>query len=164
MKYKILKDEFISVFGKTLYRVVKIDTGEKGGFVEFGKNLSQSGDAWVSGNARVFGNAKVFGNAEVFGDARVFGNAGVSGDACVSGNAEVSGDARVEKTTDSLIVGPIGSRDSFVTICKDQNLIMAGCFCGTKKEFLKSVEDTHGDNEHGKNYRRLIDYVFGETQ
>lgn len=128
MKYKILKDEFVDRYKKRLYRIVKIDTGEKGGFVESENNLSQSGNAWVSGDAWVSGNAKI------------------------------------EKTTDYILYGPLGSRESFITVCKEQNLIMTGCFCGTKEEFLESVTKTHGDNEHGINYRRFIDFVFnGKT-
>jgi len=83
-KFK-LTEEKINYLGITLYRIKaianfsNISKGEKGGFVEKEKNLSENG------NARVFGDAEVYGNARVFGDAKV------------SGNAEVYGDARVFK-------------------------------------------------------------------
>jgi len=84
----------------------------------------------------------------------------VSGDAWVSGNAQVSGNAKIQKTTDYILYGPIGSRDSIITICKKQNKIMTGCFCGSKDEFLIAVQKTHGDNKHAQNYKKLIDFIF----
>ena len=46
-----------------------IVAGDVGGWIEYEKNLSHSGDAWVSGDAQVFGDARVYGNARGFGDA-----------------------------------------------------------------------------------------------
>ena len=57
----------------------------------------------------------------------------------------------------------IGSRDSQIIIywnCYGNSLINCGCFSGTIYDFLKSVENTHGDNEYGVRYRGLIDSVF----
>ena len=70
-KKYILTDETITYFGKTLYRIAKIETKEKGGFVEKEENLSQYGDAWVSGNAWVYGDAWVYGNAWVYGGKHI---------------------------------------------------------------------------------------------
>ena len=105
-KYK-LTNETVKYLEKTLYRIEALKTfgiitkGQKGGFIEAEKNLSQFGDAWVSGDAWVFGNACVSGDAWVSGNARVSGDGRVSADARVSGNARVfsaawvSGDGRV---------------------------------------------------------------------
>ena len=74
MKYK-LTDETIDVNGRILRRIecvesfIDVKAGDKGGFIESEKNLSQDGNAWVSGDA------KVYGSAWVSGDARVYGNA-----------------------------------------------------------------------------------------
>ena len=93
-KYK-LTDETINVNGKTLYRIKSlkdfgnVKKGDKGGFVEKEKNLSQSGDCWVYDNAKVYNNAKVFDYADIYGNAEIFGNAIVSGNARVYGNAKV---------------------------------------------------------------------------
>ena len=82
MKYEIIKTDTVKSWDdKTLYRIKRIETDEKGGYIEHEGNLSQDGDAWVSDNARVFGNALVYGNARVFGDALVYGNARVYGKA-----------------------------------------------------------------------------------
>ena len=105
-KYELTKEKKETILG-TLFRIKALvdfrfcKKGELGGFIASEKNLSQTGNAWVSGNALVYGNAWVSGNALVYGDARVYGNAWVSGnarvygDALVYGNAWVSGNALV---------------------------------------------------------------------
>lgn len=154
-KYK-LTDEIKVVFGRTLHRIQAIvsfsdvEEGELGGFVEKEANLSQDGDAWVSGDARVNGNAHVYGNAQVYGDARV------------SGNARVCGDAWVKNCTDILLVTPIGSENGTLTVTRSQNgelSITRGCFHGDLDEFTRAVEETHGDNEYGKQYQLIIELV-----
>ena len=60
-KYKILRDQFVEILGKKLYRIQAIKnfkgvkSGDIGGCIEKESNLSQSDDAWVYGNARVYG-------------------------------------------------------------------------------------------------------------
>ena len=101
MKYEILKDEFIELDGRKLYRIKALKDfrdvrkGTVGGYIESEQNLSQEGDAWVSGNAQVYDNARVSGDAQVYGYAWVSGNAQVYDNAQVYGNARVSGDAQV---------------------------------------------------------------------
>ena len=101
MKYEILKDEFIELDGRKLYRIKALKDfrdvrkGTVGGYIESEQNLPQEGDARVSGDAWVYGNARVSCDARVSGNARVCGNARVSGDAWVCGNARVSGNAWV---------------------------------------------------------------------
>ena len=111
-KYK-LTEETINVNGRTLYRIEAlkdfndIKKGDKGGFIENEKNLSQSDTCWVYGNARVYNNAVVYDNATisgkavvsdravVFGNAKVFGNAQILVDAIVCEDAQIYGDAMV---------------------------------------------------------------------
>ena len=65
MKYRIT-DETTQHFGRTLHRIERISNGEKGGFIEYERNLAQvSGNAWVSGNAHVYGNARVSGGKHI---------------------------------------------------------------------------------------------------
>ena len=79
-KYKII-EETINVYGITLHRIEalkdfgNVKKGDKGGFIEDEKNLSQTDDCWIYGNAKVFDYAEVYGNAWVYGNAKVFGNA-----------------------------------------------------------------------------------------
>ena len=137
MKYELIGEP--NKYGLRQIRYLKdlpgINAGELGGWLESEKNLSQGGNAYVSGNARVYSNAQVFGNALVFGDARVSGNA------------------------DWLIVSPIGSRDGSTTITKGKkgDIVNCGCFRGSIDEFLERVTKTHGDNNHARAYRAMID-------
>ena len=118
------------------------------------------GNAWVSGDAQVSGDARVYGNARVYGDARVYGNAWVSGDAQVSGNAWVSGDAQVSGNASFFLLGPLGSRRASLTVHSDAKLgvrFTTGCFSGTEYQFRDAVQSTHGDGEHGRQYRAAAD-------
>lgn len=125
MKYKLI-DETIVVGGKTLYRIEavtdfsNIRKGDRGGFVESKKNLSQNGNAWVCGKAWV------------------------------------------DKSGAILWIGGIGSRLDTTTAYADKDggvSVKCGCFCGTLNDFLKQVENTHGDNNYGKEYRALIELI-----
>ena len=142
MKKFELTSETKAFFGKTLYRIRAlisfgdVSAGDLGGFVEKEENLDQSGNAWVSGNARVYGNA------------------------WVSGNAMVSGNAWVDKIGAIFWVGAVGSRNDTTTFfkCKDGKVrVTCGCFFGDLTEFAEKVNETHGDNEHGKVYMLAIE-------
>lgn len=84
-----------------LYRIIHAKTGERGGLVSSGTNLSHEGDCWIGENARVTGMARVRDNARVRGHARVSGKAIFSGhaaifeQACVSGSILVSDKAEI---------------------------------------------------------------------
>ena len=111
-KYK-LTEETLKVYDKTLYRIEAlkdfndVKKGDKGGFIENEKNLSQRGDCWIYDNAKVSDNAMVCCNAKVYGNAKicdyavaydnaiVFGNAQVCDEAKVYYNAKVYGNARI---------------------------------------------------------------------
>ena len=131
-----------------------------------------SGDAWVYGNAWVSGDARVSGNAWVSGDARVSGNAWVSGNTQVSGdarvygyihvygNAKVVGDAEIKAPKDTFWTSMIGSRYGTTTFfrCADGKVrVTCGCFYGDLDELAAKVQETHGDNKHGKVYKKLIE-------
>nr|DAO61895.1 MAG TPA: Putative transferase, nesg, ydcK, Structural Genomics.38A [Caudoviricetes sp.] len=189
MKKYELTDITIEQSGVTLYRIravraikaLGIKKGDLGGYVEKGENLSQSGAAWISGNASVSGDARVCcdawisgaawisGNASVCGDARVYGNARVCGDASVSGNARVYGNASVSGDADIIWCSKIGLRLDTTTafIEKDGGVkIVCGCFCGMLNEFERKVEETHGDNIYGKEYKAFIELIkihFGKV-
>ena len=81
MKYEILKDRFIKMEERKLYRIRALKDGEHftkgeiGGYVESEENLSQDGECWVGDEAKVFGNARVFHDALILGRAEVFESA-----------------------------------------------------------------------------------------
>ena len=100
MKYRITSETRV-VDNITLHRIEcvtafgDVKCGEKGGWIESEKNLSQDGNAWVYDNAMVFDNARVDDNATVFGYSTVFDNARVDDNARVCGHATVYGYAEV---------------------------------------------------------------------
>lgn len=67
-KYRLLYNDTIEVEGKTLFRIVAVEDGpfchygEKGGYVESEKNLSQHGSAWIRYPAYVHGDTIVAGD------------------------------------------------------------------------------------------------------
>ena len=75
------------------------------------------------------------------------------------GNAWVSGDARVYGDADVMWISKIGSRLGTTTIFRTKVgvSVSCGCFFGTLEEFSESVEKSHGDNDHGKQYKLLIE-------
>lgn len=103
------------VDGRTLHRIRAIITfshveaGEIGGWIETERNLSVSGDAWVSCDARVSGNA------EVYGDARVYGNA------------------------DYIVIKNCWSSMRWFTYTRSNRKWRVGCFYGTGDELVKKA-------------------------
>lgn len=158
MKYK-LTDETKEFCGKTLFRIEAtrdipkygVQKGDRGGWIESEGNLSREDECWV------YGNAKVYGNAQVYGDA------------WVSGNARIKNNGKTESMKDYCVFGPCGSRDDFTTFYKTETgiWVSCGCFNGSIEKFLKKVEETHGDNKHGRTYKVLAELarmkIGGET-
>jgi hypothetical protein len=89
------------------------------------------------------------GGGWVADTAHVDNNAYVGPDAWVGGSAQVGG--RV------MTIWPIGSRGGTTTYCPDNTYVCCGCFNGDINEFAKKVKETHGDNEHAKDYALAIE-------
>ena len=71
-------------------------------------------------------------------------------------NAKVSCDADISKTSNYMVVGPIGSRNDYTTFFKGEDgkiYVRCGCFRGNTDEFLAQVAKTHGDSKHAETYR-----------
>ena len=117
-------------------------------------------NAWVYHDAKVYGNARVYGNAHVYGNACVYGDAHVYGNTLVCDNAEVGSDVKIDKTENLIVIGPIGSRNSFTTFAKSDDggiYVTCGCFFGTIDAFKKKVLKTHDkDSIHRKKYLSII--------
>ena len=176
-KYK-LTEETINVDGRTLYRIEAlkdfndVKKGDKGGFIENEKNLSQRGDCWIYDNAKVSDNAMVCGNAKVYGNARVYGNAWVFGNAMVSvnalvidkarvyGNAQVRGNAVVydnaEISGDAKIFGNAQIRCDAV-VCEDAKIYGHVIVCGNADVYGNAR--IYGNAEVSGNAQ-----VFGNTE
>ena len=76
--------------------------------------------------------------------------------------ANLSETLKVKENGRHLFLGPIGSRKSqlFVVETESGLVFKTGCFCGTQKQFVKAVDNTHGDSTHGKNYMLAVDFVI----
>ena len=139
-KYE-LTDEFIEHWsGKKLYRIKALVSfgvvvaGQLGGYVESERNLSQSGNAWVSDDA------------QVYGDARVYGDAWVRSCAVISERKMI------------FWASNVGSENGTLTVFngKDGLIVTRGCFTGTVDEFLAKSAEVH-DDKTKREYQLLIE-------
>lgn len=82
----------------------------------------------------------------------------------IGAGARIGDDASIGAGTsyDIMLIGPGGSRNSYTTIWrhKDGRLrVTTGCFTGTLDELADAAKKTHGDNQHGKYYLAMIEFV-----
>ena len=138
MKYR-LTDETKILYGVTLHRIVcvtafgNVKRGEKGGWIEKEKNLSQDGDAWVCGNAWVCGDAWVCGNAEVCGNA------------------------------DYIVFKNWWSSGRWFTWTRSNNKWKAGCFYGTGEELVaKAYKDSEKSGREYKRIVNYVNEIIQE--
>ena len=78
------------------------------------------------------------------------------------GGAYLGGEwGKLDSVSDVLMVGPIGSRNGYTTIYNTNKgvFVTCGCFRGTLDEFTKKVEETHGDNNHARDYKALVEFA-----
>ena len=132
-KYELLKDDAITSFGRTLYRIKAttdfgdVKKGELGGYIEKEENLSHLGNAWVSGNARVSGEAEVYGNA------------------------------RVSSSKDYIVFKNHWSSGRHFTYTKSNKMWKVGCFYGTGAELIaKAYKDSEASGKHYESYVNLV--------
>lgn len=72
------------------YIIIKVKSGDLGGYIESEQNLSQEGNCWIDGEeTQVCGDVEVRDNAVVCDSAFVFGSSLVCDNAEVSGHAEL---------------------------------------------------------------------------
>ena len=157
-KYELLKDDAVTYFGRTLYRIKAttdfgdVKKGELGGYIEKEENLSHYGNAWVSDDARVSDDVLVTG------DVRVSGDAWISGDILVSGNVEISGDALVESQKDYIVFKNSWSSFRWFTYTRSNKMWKVGCFYGSGQEL---IEKAYQDSEQsGKCYEAYVNLVL----
>lgn len=101
-KYELLKDDYIKVGERTVYRIRalkdfgNVKKGDLGGYIAKEENLSHDRNAWVFDNAVVVGEeAAVYDDAEIHDNVRVYDRAKVYHDARVYGNTVIRWEARV---------------------------------------------------------------------
>ena len=123
-------------------------------------SIKISGDTRISGNTKILSNDNIkIHDSIIFGDTEIHSS---TSPISIKGNS-VLVDAHITKSTDVLIIGPIGSRNSITTFYhnKDKNIMVrCGCFYGTIREFEIQVKETHEDNEkYLDQYLGAIAYV-----
>lgn len=159
--FKLTNETKVNIFGVKLFRIeCTMDckwakVGDKGGWVEKEDNI-QGDSAWVYGEAEVYGEARVSGEARVGGSARVYGEAEVYG------SAEVYDSARVSDSADYCCFQSFGRGGRTTTVFREKSgelRVRCGCFNGTLAEFEAQVEQTHGDTQHGKVYKAIIEVI-----
>ena len=76
------------------------------------------------------------------------------------GGANLGGDKKLKLIGQRPVftIGPIGSRaDTLIAFLTDAGIrIRAGCFFGTLDDFRSAIHETHGSNEHGREYAAAI--------
>ena len=128
-----------------------VKKGDKGGFVQSEKNLSQLDNCWIFGYSKAIGNSYVYKNAVLSGNsiicdnavapgfslicdhsivcekalitnnARIYRNSVVCGNSCVAGDARVTDFSRVEG--ESEVTGNAEIRGALITKCSDYIVI-----------------------------------------
>ena len=80
----------------------------------------------------------------------------------LSGDAWVSGNARVYGNADYCCCQSFGSEGRTTTVFKEKSgkiRIKCGCFDGDLESFARQVEQTHGDNQFGREYKAMIELI-----
>ena len=86
----------------------------------------------------------------------------IQGSAWVGGEAEVYGSAEVGGEADYCCFQSFGRSGRTTTVFREKSgelRVQCGCFNGTLAEFEAQVEKTHGDTQHGKVYKAIIEVV-----
>lgn len=139
--------ETMDFFGRTLHRIRSlrafsdINIGDIGGWIEKEENLSHNNNAQVGGEAWVYGKAQVGSKAQVYGKARV------------------GGDARIFSNHHYWTSPRIGSRNDITTFYRSKDrriMVVCGCCHTDIEDFARRVKETHGDNQHARDYERAI--------
>nr|DAW46148.1 MAG TPA: Pilin glycosylation protein-handed beta-helix, rossmann fold, acetyltransferase.67A [Caudoviricetes sp.] len=137
-------DDKITVNGVDLYRIEETNL--------IGKNVYAAKSASI-------GDETSIGDRAIIGDRASIGDRACIGDrARIGAWAIIGAGARY----DIMLIGPGGSRNSYTTIWrhKDGRLrVTTGCFTGTLDELAAAAKKTHGDNQHGKYYLAMIEFI-----
>ena len=100
-KYQ-LTDETRNYYGKTLYRIQAIKdfgdvkAGDKGGWVESERNLSQQGNCWIYDDSIAFGHPHVRENAKIMNSSKVCDFACIGGNAVIDRKSLIGGEVFIK--------------------------------------------------------------------
>jgi hypothetical protein len=74
-------------------------------------------------------------------------------------DALVYGDALVSKSRDIMVIGPIGSRDDYITYTPQDGCVATGYFRGTLDSFASAVAQTHKQTQTHKQNSHALEYA-----
>ena len=143
-------DDKITVNGVDLYRLEETNL--------IGTNVYAAKSASIGAGARIGAGAIIGDLASIGVWARIGAGARVGAGAIIGDLASIGAGA----SYDIMLIGPGGNQNSYTTIWrhKDGRLrVTAGCFTGTLDELAAAAKKTHGDNQHGKYYLAMIEFV-----
>lgn len=126
-------------------------------YATINKRAQVYGNAKVSGNALITDHAIVKGNCYIMDNAVIKENAIVQNDATIFGSACIAGMLVVEHTNDVIVIGPISSREKYITFIKqkDDIYIKTDITFGTIEQFLYRVNGY----EHCLTNERIINAI-----
>ena len=155
-------DDKITVNGIDLYRLE--ETNLIGKNVYAAKSTSISAGASIGAEAHIGAWASIGAGASIGAEAHIGAWANIGAGASIGEGASIGDRARIgdRASYDIMLIGPGGSRNRYTTIWrhKDGHLrVTAGCFTGTLDELAAATKKTHGDNQHGKYYLAMIEFV-----
>lgn len=80
--------------------------------------------------------------------------------------ADLGGDRKLIGERPVLMIGPIGSRCDYLTayITDKGVMVQAGCFFGTASEFETACAETHGDNNHAREYKAALALIAAHAE
>lgn len=94
-KYKVDYEDKIKYGGRILYRIVAlrdfsdVKAGDRGGYVQSERNLSQQGDCWIYDEAMAMDNTLVAQNAKMYHSAKLWGSAKMTNFAEIHNKAQM---------------------------------------------------------------------------
>lgn len=138
-----------------------------GNWAYVGERSLLCGDVVIRQRATI-GNRVHIGNFSSVGEFASVGEMAILGDRVFVGAGTKIGDwailqngVSIKKTSDCVVLGPIGSRSAMLTgyFHKGEVWCATGCFCGPVDEFLKAVKKKHVGTIHEADYRAACRYI-----
>jgi len=77
------------------------------------------------------------------------------------GNARIYGNAKIHKPNHYMCFQSFGSENRSTTVfrTKEGCAVLCGCFTGDLEDFSNAVNETHGDNQYGLEYKAIIEVI-----
>ncbi len=160
MKYKLLENDTMRRYGRTLFRIEalknfgKIKKGDLGGYIESENNLSHEGIGWVFNEGIVFADGEISGGVISGGEI----SGGVIRGGVISGGVIYDGEIRGGVIRGHIL--QIQGSKNFVNISQP-NHIQIGCieksFEDWKSNFLSIGAKNDYSDEQIKEYAAYID-------